>query len=737
MDQSDFCAADAENRTGSGYTSPAQKRYLTDVLEALPVAVYTTDATGTLTYCNQAAMHLAGRRPTLGSDEWCVSWRLYWPDGTPMRHDECPMAVALKEGRPVRGQRIIVERPDGSRFPVLPHPTPLFDVSGALIGAVNMLIDVSDRVGDETASARVTAALERQVVQGARTLAAAVDRLTDSERTFRLFMQHVADYAIFMLTADGCVATWNLGAERIKGYTRDEIVGQHFSRFYTEEARRAGVPARALETARTTGRFEEENWRVRKDGTRFWASVVINALRDESGIVVGFAKVTRDMTERRLIEEKLRQSQKMESIGQLTGGVAHDFNNLLTVILGNLEYLHRSLPTIAEVKPRMTRSVTSAMDAARRAADLTHRLLAFSRQQALQPKSVDANQLVQQTILLLRRTLGAEIQIKSSLASDLCRVFVDPHELDNALLNLSVNARDAMPDGGTLTIETADADGGTIVSRADGPANGRYVMITITDTGTGMDQETITRAFDPFFTTKEIGHGTGLGLSQVYGFVTQSGGHIAIESQLGCGTAIKIWLPVSDKESDEVAAREAAGENADVGGGSETVLVVEDDDAVRTFTTDMLRDLGYRVLEAPNGGAALEILDRQPQVHLLLTDMRLPGQVDGHELSVQARRDRPDLRVLFITGYAQDASIRAGRLDRGVSLLSKPFTLGELAAKVREILESYPSALPEATGDPFGRRPPGAAAGSSELEVYAHRRHQDRQQPAARRQRDH
>jgi PAS domain S-box-containing protein len=541
---------------------------------------------------------------------------------------------------------------------------------------------------NQTSGGRAGMNIEKRGKFGTHLATETTDALGTSARTFQILVESITDYAIFMLDPQGRVANWNSGAEKIKGYTRAEIIGEHFSRFYTEEDRLAGVPDRALATASSEGRFEQESWRVRKDGTRFWANVIIDAIWDEHGRLIGFAKVTRDMTERRLLEEKLRQSQKMDALGQLTGGIAHDFNNLLTVILGSLEMLSRwmAAPEPAPLTVRLTRAMAAAKDSARRASTLTRRLLAFSRQQPLQPKIIDLNRLVYGLVDMLRRTLGEQITIKTILSFDTGLAYADPSELENALLNLAVNARDAMPNGGELTIETTNINNHRMPGEPSHSPNGRYILIAVKDTGIGMDQQTLASAFDPFFTTKGIGRGTGLGLSQVYGFVEQSGGHVLIDSQLGVGTVVQIFLPRLQENvgKPELQLKTVEPEEQS---GSELILVVEDDDAIRGYITDVLRELGYDALDAPNAGAALEILDRQPNVQLLVTDIGLPGAMNGRELSDEARQRRPSLKVLFTTGYTRDTIVRAGRLDRGIALLTKPFTLSDLTTKVREVLD--------------------------------------------------
>jgi PAS domain S-box-containing protein len=395
-------------------------------------------------------------------------------------------------------------------------------------------------------------------------------------------------------------------------------------------------------------------------------------------------QVTERTEQLRRNEEALRQAQKMEAVGQLTGGVAHDFNNLLQIIVGNLETLQRNLPGDSA---RLQRAAANAMNGARRAASLTRRLLAFSRRQPLAPKPVDVNALVSNMSELLHRTLGEHISVETVRGAGLWRIEVDANELEAALLNLAVNARDAMPSGGQLTIETANAhiDEAYAVAHAE-VLPGQYVAISVSDTGIGMDAETVAQAFEPFFTTKAVGKGTGLGLSQVYGFVKQSGGHVKIYSEVGEGTTIKIYLRRLVGSGPDVEVKDDLP--VPEGVREETILVVEDDDNVRAYSADVLRELGYRVLEANDGLSALRILERHPRVDLLFTDVVLPNQLTGAQVAVQARELRPSLRVLFTTGYARNAIIHHGRLDKGVNLITKPFSFAELAAKVRDVLDS-------------------------------------------------
>jgi len=556
------------------------------------------------------------------------------------------------------------------------------------------LIEAQLRESEQGLERKIGERTTELAASNARLLAEAEER-AKAEGRFQLLVDGVTDYALFMLDRHGIISNWNPGAERIKGYPADEIIGQHYSRFYTEEDRNAGTPERALATAASSGKFETEGWRVRKDGSRFWASVVINRIINRRGELIGFAKVTRDVSERReaqialqKAQEQLAQAQKMEGIGQLTGGVAHDFNNLLTIIMGNLETLQRGLKAPSLDASRLGRSADNALRGAQRAAALTQRLLAFSRRQPLDPKPVDIGRLVSGMSDLLRRTIGEQIGIEAVLAGGLWRAHVDPNQLEVAILNLAVNARDAMPNGGKLTIETANAylDESYVAVQAD-VAPGQYVVICITDTGCGMSKQVLERVFEPFFTTKDVGQGTGLGLSQVYGFIKQSGGHIKIYSELQQGTTVKLYLPRLHCDVDSLSEpdhQRPAPRNAD----AETILVVEDDDDVRAYTKEILRELGYSILEAATGLAALRVLEAHPEIDLLFTDVGLPGGMNGRQLADEARRRRPDLKILFTTGYARNAIVHEGRLDPGVQLVTKPFTYAAVGQKLRDILDA-------------------------------------------------
>ena len=511
----------------------------------------------------------------------------------------------------------------------------------------------------------------------------------ESERRFRLLVQGVSDYAIYMLSPAGEVTNWNRGAERIKGYSASEIVGEHFSRFYTPEDTDSGLPEKALNIAHQQGRFEAEGWRQRKDGSRFWASVVIDAIYDD-GKLVGFAKITRDLTERREAQiqleqsrEQLFQAQKMEAVGQLTGGLAHDFNNLLTGISGSLELLKMRI-TQGRIGD-LERYVSAAQGATSRAAALTHRLLAFARRQTLDPRLIAPNKLIAEMEEMIRRTVGPEIKLELALASRLWPTLCDPNQLENAILNLCINARDAMPNGGRLTIETAN---GTLDERSAQVQHmhaGDFVSICVTDTGTGMPPDVVAHAFEPFFTTKPTGQGTGLGLSMIYGFTRQSGGQVRIYSEVGSGTTVHIYLPRHQGEVDTEVLRAGLPETPRAAAG-ETVLIIDDEPSVRMLVTEVLEGLGYAAIEAADGVSGLKVLQSDVRIDLLITDVGLPGGMNGRQMAEVARQSRPKLRVLFITGYAENAAIGHGHLEPGMHVLTKPFSIEALASRVKSII---------------------------------------------------
>jgi PAS domain S-box-containing protein len=557
-------------------------------------------------------------------------------------------------------------RKDGSRFWASVVIDAVRDEDDELIGFAKVTRDISER---------------RQ----------ALETLLESERRYRQLVDAVVDYAIFQIDTTGHVTTWNPGAQRIKGYVSEEVIGTNYSRFYTAEDRELDVPSRNLVEAAEKGRLEVEAWRVRKDGTKFWASVVIDRIEDDAGNLVGFAKVTRDITERREAQERLRDvqeklgaAQKLEAVGQLSGGIAHDFNNLLMIVIGNLETAERYSHGLAG-NANLQRALAHAKRGAQRAAALTSRLLAFSRRQPLDPKPLNLNNFLSTLQDFLQRTLGERIDVQSVGSAGLWDIELDVNHLESAVVNLAINARDAMVAGGKLTIEAVNVSADEDYSELNPElAPGQYVVLSVTDTGEGMTPDTLNHAFEPFFTTKEAGHGTGLGLSQVYGFVKQSGGHIKIYSEVGQGTTIKMYFPRYQGASLEVSNEpdKPFGE----GDAMETVLVVEDDADLRTYIVDLLRDLNYRVLSAPNAQAALTILLQDQPIDLMITDVVMPG-IDGRELGRRAAQMRSGLKILYVTGYSRNAVVHQGRLDKGVDLLEKPISQARLALKLRELLD--------------------------------------------------
>jgi PAS domain S-box-containing protein len=507
---------------------------------------------------------------------------------------------------------------------------------------------------------------------------AALEALRDSERQFRLLVAGVTDYALFMLDPRGIVSSWNAGAQRIKGYAAHEIIGRHFSQFYTAADRAAGIPERALAEAARRGTWETEGWRVRKDGSLFFAGVVIDAIRDEAGELIGFAKITRDITERRAAREALRraqeqlaQSQKMEALGQLVGGIAHDFNNILTVIGGNAEALQRRIDD-----PDARRAFEAIETAAARGENLTRQLLTFSRRQSLNPTIIDPGERLAGFRDVLASSARGDIALEIRTPRKTWPVAVDVGELELALINLVVNARDAMPEGGTITITCRNVR----LSPPDAPEglSGEFVALAVRDTGVGIPPEILPKVFEPFFTTKPAPQGTGLGLSQVYGFMRQSGGTVTISSRVGRGTTVILYLPRSHRP-----AVAPSPEREEPGGGQESVLLVEDNAEVGDVARMLLEHLGYRVRHVANATAALEVLASGERPDLVLSDIVMPGPLDGLALARRIKAEFPDVAVLLTSGYAR----LAPAVEEGFPILRKPFQIASLARAVREALD--------------------------------------------------
>jgi PAS domain S-box-containing protein len=546
-------------------------------------------------------------------------------------------------------------RKDGSRFWVNVVIDPIMGPNGRLIGYAKVTRDLTDRKEAE-------------------------DTLRRSEEQFRLLVQSVTDYAIYMLSPQGIITNWNSGAERIKGYSPQEIIGQHFSKFYSAEDAAAGVPQIGLDTARREGRFEKEGWRYRKDGSKFWAGVVIDAIRAPDGELIGYAKITRDMTERRQAQEQLErareamaQSQKMDAIGQLTGGVAHDFNNLLMAVLGSLELIRKRLPE----DPKLKLLLNNAFEGARRGVSLSQRMLSFARRQELSLTAVDIKTLVAGMSDMLDRSLGPLMTIEIDIPEGLPSIKADANQLETALLNLTVNSRDAMPDGGTIRISARLVTTPPMMGRL----NSECIVLTVTDTGEGMDPETLSRATEPFFTTKGIGKGTGLGLSMVHGITEQIGGRLRIESHKGKGTSVELWLPLAHGEMLAPVA-EAKAPVADSEKKPLVIVVVDDDKLVLVNTKAMLEDFGHTVIDVPSGVAALEIIRKTPHVDLVVTDQAMP-QMTGMQLAAAIKVDWPNLPILLMSGYAELPSKTPFEIPK----LAKPFSLDDLEDAVVRAME--------------------------------------------------
>ena len=629
-------------------STPEEQRLRLLINAVTDYAIYMLDPNGHVATWNRGAERLKG----YSADEIIGEHfsRFFTEDD---RANDLParaLRIAAREGRfETQGWRV---RKDGDQFWAHVVLDPIRDDVGSLIGYAKITRDITAQREQERA-------------------------LFESEQRFRMLVQGVRDYAIYMLDKDGRITNWNAGAEAIKGYRADEVVGEHFSRFYTEEDRAAGEPKRALATALAEGKYEREAWRVRKDGSLFWAHVLIDPIYDETGRHIGFAKVTRDATERKKAQEELEQtraalaqSQKLQALGELAGGIAHDFNNLMTVILGSTDFLRRR-PDLAPDKRRQY--LDAIFETGSKATKLTDQLLAFGRRRPLRTEVVSVNDSIKSLHGMLSRTLGSPIKIVLSLAEDAGRVEVDIGQLEMAVLNAVVNARDAMPHGGRLTIATT----------AEECDLGSCVRIMIRDTGLGMPQRVLERAFDPFFTTKAVGEGTGLGLSQIHGFAAQAGGRAELTSAEGEGTTVSILLPRSTKELTGVGSEGAAPTLPE----GLQVLLVEDNAQVRAFAEELLKDLGCTVASVASGEEALNQVAGS-DFDLVLSDIVMPG-IGGIELADRIGQLRPGLPVVLATGYSEQAA--EGQPQKPVIL--KPYSAADLSeAMARALTRAAPPA---------------------------------------------
>lgn len=575
------------------------------------------------------------------------------------------ISAALNSGKHFSHEERII-RPDGSIRHLHSVGEVVRDESGTAVRMLGICLDVTERKQAERA-------------------------LQDSEQNYRLLLRGARDYAIYLLDVQGRVLSWNDGAQRLKGYQADEIIGRHFRIFLPEEDRAGDMADDALVTAAREDQFEAETWLVRKDGSRFYATVVMDAIRNDAGELIGFAKLTRDITTQHEAQvaleqarEQVAQAQKMEALGQLTGGIAHDFNNLLMIVSGYAQILQSRLSEQKDVQ-----AVEAIRAAANRGERLTRQLLAFSRRQQLMPVVVDLRQRVDSVRDMLVPSLRGNIQLICDIEDKIWPVEVDLGELELALVNIAVNARDAMPDGGTITLSARN-----VVLKpgsAAGALDGEFVALAIIDTGIGMPPDVLQRVFEPFYTTKPVGKGTGLGLSQVHGFANQSGGAVTLSSEPGRGTVVTIYLPRSTNAAGAGAGQATAASEGPVQG---TVLVVEDSRDVAEVTSSLLEQLGYRVVRAENAAEALRHLQQGIGVDLLFSDIVMPGAINGLGLAQICKERFPEIPVLLTSGFSDAAQAADGHFD----ILRKPF---ELSALER--------AIDVALNNGNGRRPPAQA----------------------------
>jgi PAS domain S-box-containing protein len=629
--------------------------------EAVPHHVWTARPDGSLNWFNPRVYEYAGSGPgELDGEKW----------GRIVHPDDVPNAVAAWTRAVSSGELYEIEfrlrRGDGAYRWFLARAVSARDPQGSIVRWIGTNTDVHDQKVIADQLAELNATLAQRVEEKTR----------ERDRIW-----NVSQDLLVVADRSGVWRTINPAWTKTLGWSEAELLNRTSEwLLHPDDSARTRAEMNSLIQRNLTVRFE--NRFRHKDGSYRWLSWTGVPDRE---LIYG---VARDVTAEKaaaerlkVTEEALLQSQKMEAVGQLTGGIAHDFNNLLTGIVGSLDLLQTRLGQGRT--DNVARYIDAAMTSANRAAALTHRLLAFARRQPLIPKSVDVNQLVVSLEDLLRRTIGETIDLTIVASEDLWCTFCDPNQLESGLLNLAINARDAMPDGGKLTISTTNARLDDLTANAPALTPGDYICIAVTDTGTGMSAEVAARAFDPFFTTKPIGQGTGLGLSMIYGFARQSNGHVHIDSEIGQGTSVKLYLP---RHHGDVAAEHASAvKAAEYAANGETVLVVEDEPIVRGVILEMLGEQGYRTLDAIDGASGLKILRSEARVDLLVTDVGLPG-MNGRQLADQARETRPDLRILFITGYAESVAMAGGFLQPGMEMITKPFDLDNLSRRVRAMI---------------------------------------------------
>ena len=647
----------SEKTTDNASSQATEHRYRLMVESITDYAIFMLDADGRVASWNYGAERITGYAADeiVGRHIECF----YLPKDQEEHLPRRELEISRVEGRyECESWRV---RKDGGHYWAQVLVDPVRDEQGTLIGFAKILRDLTERK-------RADEALRR------------------GQEQFRLLVQSVTDYAIFMLDKDGHVSSWNYGAERIKGYRPEEIIGKHFSSFYTQVDRETGEPQKNLAVAASEGRVETEGWRVRKDGSRFWAHVVVDRIVDDDGQLIGFAKITRDVTAQReaaqeldRAREALFQSQKTEAIGKLTGGVAHDFNNLLMVIQSCMDMLELKLP----VDSQLRRLVQNAQSAVQRGSALTQRMLSFARKQELRMAPVDLATLVTNMTDLLRRSLGPQVNISTLFPAALKAVKTDANQLELALMNLAVNARDAMPGGGNLTIAARNVT--IAASHSTQLEPGDYVCLSVTDEGEGMDEETLAKATEPFFTTKGVGKGTGLGLSMVHGLAEQSGGRLVIKSSQGFGTRVEMWLPSVRPEAivgREMALPSSSSVRPMPAPRSLHIVVVDDDPLVLNVTGAVLQDMGHRVTEASSADDALKVLEKHGDVDMLITDHAMPGMT-GAQLVGEVNVRWPRLPVVLATGYAEIPV----DLSDGATRLTKPYDRGDLVHAISQAMD--------------------------------------------------